>query len=289
MLFSFTWYMITWKTVELHGKLLFIKAESHLQSATSRKIHPDNRTARGTHYRLHYNRQSNITERWKKWRTFDWWRRRTRIDVDVGEYEGVARPHRPVSAAQYILISRPFAGVSGSTQIGKLGSMRLKRRNPKPWERDTGRVAPRWVVLPPPPFPPRQGRETTSRDRGPADNHCKLPRICSAFRSLTRTDCLLLSTSVLYDYIPFRFHGKLLCRSATPITRCVPDVIWSATNFPPVVTDDKFISHWQRVHLYWSWRLWKLHFHVVSLYKVSSRSCFLRVFLVVIKNHINLN
>lgn len=81
------------KRLSNHTKIS-IKTESHLQSATSRKIHPDNRTARGTLYRLRYNRgQSNITERWKKWRTFDWWRRRTRIDVDVDEYEGVARPH----------------------------------------------------------------------------------------------------------------------------------------------------------------------------------------------------
>lgn len=231
----------------------------HLQNATSRKIHPNNRIARGTHYRLRliqYNwKVEKVTYVRLMATAYENRRRRRRVRG------GGSPPTRPVPAAQYILISRPFAGVSGSTQIGKLGSMRLRRRNPKPWERDTGRVAPRWIVLPPS-SPPRQGRETTSRDRGPADNHCKLPRICSAFRSLTRTDRLLLSTSVLYDYIPFRFYGKFLCRSTMPISRCVPDVIWSTTNFPPVVTNDQFISHLEN------------SFILIDYMKTASSSCY---------------
>jgi len=46
---------------------------------------------------------------------------------------------------------------------------------------------------------------------GPADNHCKLPRICSAFRSLTQTDSFSRRT---ISTIPFRFHGKPVCRSS---------------------------------------------------------------------------
>lgn len=88
-------------------------------------------------------------------------RRRRRVRVRRASRGWLARPFG-FCRAIYLDFTTLLAGVSGSTQIGKLGSTRLGRRNPKPWERQrrSRRISCRRPTL----RVPSRGRETTPRD-----------------------------------------------------------------------------------------------------------------------------